>query len=145
MQLFKKPFQLLTIDELYQLLKLRVDVFVVEQDCAYPELDGKDQQSTHYWFQEGEDLAACLRTYERKSGQYAIGRIATDHNYRGQRLAAKLIEIAINDIKSIEGAKSILLNAQSHLIPYYEGFGFKVCSKEYLEDGIPHTDLEMFL
>ncbi|SHK05065.1 ElaA protein [Reichenbachiella agariperforans] len=140
-----KSFDQLDIHSLYRLLKLRVDVFVVEQNCPYPELSEKDQVSDHYMLYDGEELAAYLRTYEREPGVYGIGRIVTDVRYRGKGLAGNLIRQAMARIQATEGAKEIYVQGQSHLIQYYESFGLTVCSEEYLEDNIPHTDLHVIL
>ncbi|UXP33390.1 GNAT family N-acetyltransferase [Reichenbachiella agarivorans] len=138
-----KTFDQLSTKELYQFLKLRVDVFVVEQNCPYPELSDKDEKSLHYMLYDGQELAAYLRTYQREKGVYAIGRIVTDHRYRGKGLAGKLIHEAIAKIQSTEGAKEIYVQGQSPLVDYYRSFGLEVCSQEYLEDNIPHTDLNL--
>ncbi|MCV9388234.1 GNAT family N-acetyltransferase [Reichenbachiella ulvae] len=145
MRIEKKTFDELSTRELYALLKLRVDVFVVEQNCPYPELGDTDEVAMHFLGYEGEQLAAYLRTYERTPGEYGIGRIVTQMNHRGKGLAAELIRLAMGYIKSLPGAKRIVVQAQSHLVDYYSGFGFSVCSEEYLEDDIPHTDLDLNL
>ncbi|PIB36941.1 hypothetical protein BFP72_16790 [Reichenbachiella sp. 5M10] len=144
-QLGIKTFEELNTTELYQLLKLRVDVFVVEQNCPYPELSDLDKVSDHFMLYDGEKLAAYLRTYLRDPGVYGIGRIVTDVRYRSKGLAGDLIRAAMARIHGVEGAKEIYVQGQSHLTKYYESFGFKVCSEEYLEDDIPHTDLHLMI
>lgn len=145
MQTIIKSFSDLNTRELYQILKLRVDVFVVEQNCPYPELDDKDQKSKHYWLEDDNQIVAYLRTYPKGSSTYAIGRIVTNANFRGRGLGKVLIQKAIDDIKEITGVSEIFMQAQSHLIVYYRSFGFEACSEEYLEDDIPHTDLQILL
>lgn len=140
-----KSFQELTLHELYEILKLRVDVFVVEQNCPYPELDDKDQKCQHYWVSKDHQVAAYLRTYIREPGIYGIGRIVTNPNFRGLGIGRLLIQKTIEDIRKIAGINTILIQAQAHLTSYYESFGFKICSQEYLEDNIPHIDLKIEL
>jgi len=145
MQTIIKSFEELSTQELYQLLKLRVDVFVVEQDCPYPELDDEDQSCQHYMLMDEDQIAVYLRTFERESSVYGIGRIVTHSSHRGQGLGRKLIQRAIDDISEISNVTHILIHAQAHLIKYYESFGFEICSEEYLEDNIPHINLQISL
>ncbi|MET3612463.1 ElaA protein [Rhizobium aquaticum] len=128
--------------ELYALLKLRVDVFVVEQNCAYPELDGKDDQALHLTLKRGEDIIAAARIFPPHDGKPAkIGRVAVSPAHRGERLGGALMEEALNACASRFPGAPVFLSAQSHLQRFYGSFGFKPVSKEYLEDGIPHVDM----
>ena len=145
MSIVIKSFEELNTKELYQLLKLRIDVFVVEQNCPYPELDYKDQMSQHYWMMDNGEMTTYLRVYERERSVYGIGRIVTNPNFRGKGLGRQLIQKAIGDIKALSGVSKILIQAQAHLTHYYESFGFEICSEEYLEDDIPHIDLHILL
>jgi ElaA protein len=124
---------------LYRILQLRVDVFVVEQDCAYPELDGRDlEPSTRLvWAERDGQILATLRVLSEPDSSPRIGRIATAASARGGGLAAALITHALAMI----GDRSVVLHAQSHLTEWYEHFGFRVAGEEYLEDGIPHTPM----
>lgn len=140
------PFSQLSTTQLYQLLKLRVDVFVVEQNCPYPELDGNDiLHGVHHLlgYKNGE-LVACTRllpagtTYDSVS----IGRVATKHNERGGGLGHQLMQQSIMHCQQLWPNEAIEIGAQEHLKPFYQQHGFVVTSEVYLEDGIPHVDMK---
>lgn len=140
------PFSQLSTTQLYQLLKLRVDVFVVEQNCPYPELDGNDiLHGVHHLlgYKNGE-LVACTRllpagtTYDSVS----IGRVATKHNARGGGLGHQLMQKSIMHCQQLWPNEAIEIGAQEHLKPFYQQHGFVVTSEVYLEDGIPHVDMK---
>jgi ElaA protein len=127
---------------LYGLLKLRTDVFVVEQRCAYPELDGRDQESgtRHLWFERDRVPIAYLRILadQEENGPVArIGRVVTAKDARGLGLAGKLMVAAL----AASGDLPIVLEAQSDVAGFYERYGFHVMGPEYLEDGIPHIPM----
>ena len=128
----------LTPFEVYGLCRLRVDVFVVEQECPYPELDGRDLEpaTVHLWFESGGEIAATIRVLD-DGGSRAIGRVATAAAFRGQGLAARLIEEGI----ALCGDLPITLGAQAHLEGWYERFGFCRSGPGYVEDGIPHVPM----
>ncbi|ANL34429.1 GCN5-related N-acetyltransferase protein [Rhizobium phaseoli] len=129
--------------ELYDLLKMRVDVFVVEQNCPYPELDGKDIDALHLRLMEGGELLASARILKPHEPQdpVKIGRVVVSPAHRGKRLGDALMSEAISACERLYPANSIALSAQAHLRRFYEAFGFVVASEEYLEDGIPHIDM----
>ncbi|MGF1738572.1 GNAT family N-acetyltransferase [Photobacterium satsumensis] len=140
-------FDQLTTHQLYDLLKLRSDVFVVEQTCAYPDLDDHDRKAGTYHllgYQE-ETLVAYLRllpagtTYEGVS----IGRVVTAPAVRGQGFGNPLLEQGLAMAEQFWPGKTIEIGAQSHLLHYYQRFGFETFSEEYLEDGIPHIDMRI--
>ncbi|MBE3670169.1 GNAT family N-acetyltransferase [Vibrio navarrensis] len=140
------PFSQLSTTQLYQLLKLRVDVFVVEQNCPYPELDGNDiLHGVHHLlgYKNGE-LVACTRllpagtTYDSVS----IGRVATKHSARGGGLGHQLMQQSIMYCQQLWPNEAIEIGAQEHLKPFYQQHGFVVTSEMYLEDGIPHVDMK---
>jgi ElaA protein len=141
-QLRRAPFAELSPFEVYGLLRLRVDVFVVEQECPYPELDGRDVEPTtlHLWFEadgpSGSEIVATIRLLD-DGGSRAIGRVATVADFRGQGLAAQLIEEGI----ALSGDLPITLGAQAHLEGWYERFGFRRSGPGYVEDGIPHVPM----
>lgn len=137
-----KIFQELTREQLYSILKLRVDIFVVEQDCPYPELDNEDQKSVHFFYEEGEHVISYIRVIPTQAGNMRIGRVVTDKNFRGKALSSKLMEAAMAFIHENHEFKKIMLSAQEHLQAFYAKFGFTPVSKMYLEDGIPHVDME---
>ena len=131
-----------SIDELaprtlYEILRLRVDVFVVEQDCPYPELDGRDAEPSTLplWIQDGEAVAATARLLD-DGHERRIGRVATHPDHRGAGHAAALITAAC---ERSEGPW--VLDAQAHLAEWYGRFGFVAEGDEFLEDGIPHVTM----
>ncbi|MFY0627649.1 MAG: GNAT family N-acetyltransferase [Reichenbachiella sp.] len=136
-------FEQLDNETLYQILKLRVDVFVVEQNCPYPELDNKDQNAKHFFIKEGNEIVAYLRTYFKNENVLTIGRIITHIKHRGGGLSRQLINKAIETADKT--TKSLFLQGQTHLQSFYESFGFEKISDSYLEDGIPHIDMELLL
>jgi len=123
---------------LYALLKLRSDVFVVEQACAYPELDGRDTEPTaeHRWFEadDGRPLA-YLRLLDEDGGAVRVGRVVTAPDARGRGLARELVAGVLADHADVRA------DAQSHLRDWYEALGFEVVGDEYVEDGIPHLPM----
>lgn len=142
-----KPFSLLSVDELYDLLKLRVDVFVVEQNCPYAEVDEKDRHADtlHLTGRNRKDgkLAAYLRILPPglNSQQVSMGRVVVEKNYRGRGVCDAMIKKALDQIKSIWPDADILVSAQSYLKNFYKSHGFETISQSYLEDGIPHIDM----
>lgn len=137
-----KIFQELTREQLYSILKLRIDIFVVEQNCPYPELDNEDQGSIHFFFEEGENVVAYIRVIPTQGGNIRIGRVVTHKDFRGLSLSSKLMKAAMVFIHENHGSKKILLSAQEHLQAFYAKFGFATVSEMYLEDGIPHVAME---
>jgi len=136
-----KKFKELSLIELYKILKLRVDVFVVEQNCPYPELDGEDGDAVHLFIEEEGAIASYLRIITRQE-KTRIGRVITHKDYRGKKLSSKLMEEAMTYINEHYPKKPIILSAQEHLQHFYAQFGFVSVSEMYLEDDIPHVDME---
>ena len=133
-------FAELTTYELYGLCRLRVDVFVVEQECPYPELDGRDVEpgTVHLWFEaDGKPVSTIRVLVGSDPGDRIIGRVATAPAHRGQGLAARLIEAGID----LCDGGAISVGAQAHLEGWYEGFGFRRSGPGYVEDGIPHVPM----
>lgn len=124
---------------LYGLLRLRVDVFVVEQECAYPELDGVDVEPTteHLWVEVDGVPVATLRTYVDAGGLHHLGRVATDADHRGQGYAAALVTEALRRI----GGHPVQIGAQTYLEDWYARLGFRRSGPDYVEDGIPHLTM----
>jgi len=128
---------------LYELLTLRVEVFVVEQSCPYPELDGADlgAQTRHFWLTDpGGAVVATLRLIgeSRRGGQpFRIGRVCTAKTERGRGHAARLLRAALDDV----GAHPCVLNAQTYLRGMYARHGFVQDGPEFVEDGIPHVPM----
>ena len=131
-------FAELTGLQLYGLLRLRVDVFVVEQACPYPELDGRDTEpgTVHVWHELDGEVVSCIRVLDNGSGR-AIGRVATAAPARGRGLSADLLR---HGIGLCEG-QVIDIGAQAHLEQWYARFGFVRSGPDYLEDGIPHLPM----
>lgn len=130
----------LPADVLYALLRLRVDVFVVEQACAYPELDGRDTEpgTEHVWLQDGAGPVAYLRVLrEAPASGIRIGRVCTRADARGAGAAARLV----GDILRRHAAEPAVLDAQSYLVGFYSRFGFAPSGPEFVEDGIPHVPM----
>jgi ElaA protein len=125
---------------LYALLKLRVDVFVVEQRCPYPELDGRDSEpaTRHVWLSRDDGApVAYLRILSEPDGAARIGRVAVASEHRGSGHAARLLEAAL----AIVGDRDCRLDAQAHLAGLYARYGFTPTGPQFLEDGIPHVPM----
>lgn len=145
MEIQIKKYHQLSLDELYQILKLRVDVFVVEQNCAYPELDDNDQLADHFFVKNDNKISAYLRVQVVEGDQAKIGRVVTAQNFRGNGSSRKLMDVALANIQKNQSVSKIVLQAQDYLTQFYASFGFEKTSEVYLEDGIPHVDMEMSL
>ncbi len=140
-----KSFSQLTVDELYALLRLRNEVFIVEQNCPFSDLDGKDQACHHLLgFEETSgDLLAYTRlvppglSYEHPS----IGRVATPLGARRSGKGRELMQRSIREISQLYGPTPIQIGAQLYLRAFYESFGFLLAGEGYLEDGIEHIPM----
>ena len=131
----------LDVDTLYALLRLRVDVFVVEQACAYAELDGRDTEPTalHCWIDDGDGPVAALRILREPDGSARIGRVVTASSARHRGLAAALVKHAV----AITAPAPVVLGGQRYLQDWYRSLGFELDGPEYLEDGIPHVPMRL--
>ena len=138
-----KKFDRLTPREVYEILKIRTAVFVVEQNCPYQEVDGTDYNSLHVWLEENDEIVAYLRIFEKDSenGTVQIGRVLSKR--RGEGLGAKIVEHGIEAAQLEMGAKAIFIEAQTYALDFYKKFGFEPCGEEFLEDGIPHVQMEL--
>lgn len=138
-----KAFYDLTLDELYQILKARVDVFVVEQNCPYKEVDGIDDQCLHLFTEESGQLTSYCRLIPPgvMYNEPSIGRILVQPNFRKQKLGRQLLTKAIETTKITFNRTDIKIHAQVYLSDFYRSFGFIPVSEEYLEDGILHVDM----
>ena len=145
MELVIKKFNELTTKELYELLKARAEVFVVEQECIYQDLDDIDYDSLHIFYKQDEKVIAYLRAYPKKNTKNVmqIGRVLTLEHGKG--LGRKILEEGIKAIAEKTDAIKIFAEAQKRATGFYEKVGFKVISDEFLEDGIPHVEMEMDL
>lgn len=139
-----KTFYELSLQELYDAMALRQEVFVIEQTCPYLDADGKDQKSEHLLvYAENGDLAAYLRVvYAGVSyAEMSIGRVVTSQKYRKIGLGKLLMRKALQEVKSRFGNVPIHISAQCYLDNFYESFGFEAIGETYLEDGIPHIGM----
>lgn len=138
-----KTFEEFTVPELYAVIKARVDVFVVEQDCPYPDLDGYDQKAIHLWAEEDGEVLAYCRIFDKgiKYNEASIGRVLTTEKARGKSLGKQLIGYAVQTIENRFRTSEIRISAQDYLLRFYGGFGFEDTGKKYLEDNIPHTEM----
>ncbi|MFX0576704.1 GNAT family N-acetyltransferase [Nocardia nepalensis] len=127
---------------LYQLLKLRVEVFVVEQKCAYPELDGLDllPETRHFWLDDEGEIISTLRLLEEHENgvkSFRIGRLCTSVPARGHGYTTRLVQAALAEA----GSATVRLNAQTYLVDMYAKFGFKPDGEEFIDDGIMHLPM----
>ncbi|KPM49189.1 GNAT family N-acetyltransferase [Jiulongibacter sediminis] len=137
-----KSWDELSKDDLYELLALRTEVFVVEQNCVFQDMDFKDQISLHLL---GRDEDGVLRAYSRLfdtdqyyKGYQSIGRILTHGKTRKSQYGIELLEVSIETLKKNFGPVSVKIGAQKYLTSFYSKFGFKEIGEDYIEDGIPH-------
>jgi len=139
-----KPFKELTTYELYNLLQLRSDVFIVEQNCAYPDVDGKDSKAIHVLGEYNNQLVAYSRIFRTLDyfEKASIGRVVVPKSYRDKKIGHELMKVSIKAIHELFGEKEITISAQLYLKEFYQSHGFKVTSEEYLEDDIPHIQMK---
>ena len=145
MDFVAKYFQELTTVELYEILKARAQVFVVEQRCVYQDLDDVDYSSLHIFCRSGQMVLAYLRVFPKagEAGAVQMGRVLTTERKTG--LGGRLLREGIRIVRETMGAGKIYLEAQCYAVGFYEREGFKICSGEFLEDGIPHVQMELEL
>jgi len=138
-----KRFDELTLDELYAILQLRNEVFVVEQNCVYNDTDGKDQLAWHLIATGDKKLVAYTRILPPgiSYSDPAIGRVVTSFSNRRSGLGRELMKRSIEACEKLFGKISITLSAQVYLQSFYESLGFIVVGEEYLDDGIPHIKM----
>lgn len=133
-----KPFHELTLDELYDVLRLRSEVFVVEQECVYQDLDGLDRESTHLLGVEEGRIEACAR-WHPEGDQIRLGRIVTSPRVRGRGHGRRLMTEALRRIADEHPGAPVLIHAQARLEGFYRDFGFQTRGAPFDEDGIPHV------
>jgi ElaA protein len=140
MKIVSKHFHELTTQELYNILQLRSEVFVVEQNCIYQDIDGKDQKAVHIFIKENKDVLAYSRVFNE--GEYfenpSIGRVVVKKEKRGTELGKKIMMEGAKYIKETFTNKKIEISAQKYLKDFYSELGYEFTGNEYLEDGIPH-------
>ena len=140
-------FDQLTTNEIYEILRARQEVFVVEQECAYQDVDGKDQHARHLACWDSRSSAPALLAYLRvivpgkKYAEPSIGRVLTCKSVRGTGIGRELMQRGIaHTLREFPGA-AIRISAQLYLKRFYKEFGFETCSETYDEDGIPHIEM----
>ena len=142
----KKKWSEVSLEELYSVLRLRSEVFVVEQDCVYQDIDNKDQIAIHLLGYINKELIAYSRLFNE--GDYfketSFGRAVIKKEKRGQGYGDELVKESLKTIKNYYGNKKVKISAQAHLKTFYSKHAFIAKGKEYLEDGIPHVSMESF-
>lgn len=138
MQAVVKKFCELKAEELYEILRVRAEVFVVEQNCAYQDLDGVDLEAYHVFLKDEGKIVAYLRVVdkEKRLDEVSIGRVISLR--RRQGVGGELMRLGLRVAKEKFGAKIVKVGAQTYAKPFYESVGFRQISDEYMEDGIPH-------
>jgi ElaA protein len=138
-----RQFRELTVTELYALLRLRSEVFVVEQRCIYLDVDGMDEESRHLIASRAGALLGYLRLQpaDRACEFARIGRVVVNSNARGQRIGCRVIAEAIEEASRLSGPVPIKVSAQSYLEGFYQQFGFLRASADYTDHGISHCDM----
>ncbi|WP_309711432.1 GNAT family N-acetyltransferase [Armatimonas sp.] len=142
------PFEILSLTDLYDLMRLRQEVFVVEQSCVYLDADGYDQKARHLLGRDGEgQLVACLRLfapgvkYPEFSTDAVIGRVCTAASARRTGLGQELMRRGIAEAERLWPGGGIRISAQAYLRSFYGKLGFEAISEPYDEDGIPHVEM----
>jgi len=137
-----KRFEDLSLGELYDILKLRSEIFVVEQNCPYQDLDGKDKVSYHLFLEDNGVVIAALRIIPENISykEMSIGRVVVKKSYRGKGISKDMMGKAIGFITENLKKDGIRLSGQAYLVDFYEALGFKKVSDVYLEDGIEHFE-----
>lgn len=143
MEVSVKTFSEINTEELYDILQLRSEVFVVEQDCVYQDMDGKDQKALHVIGKNNGKVVAYTRVF--KSGDYfnmaSIGRVVVKETERKYGLGVKIMNASVKAIQDRLNEDKIHLSAQTYLMKFYNSLGFVEVGEEYLEDGIPHIGM----
>lgn len=136
-----KKFQELSVQEFHDIIQLRLDIFVVEQDCPYLDLDGKDEIAYHFFGKTNKGQTVAYTRLFAPGDSYdeaAIGRVVVHKDFRQDGLGFELMSRSIAQIESLFNTKIIRIGAQTYLKKFYESLGFESTGHEYLEDGIPH-------
>ena len=136
-----KKFSELSTEEIYNILRLRSEVFVVEQNCVYQDIDEKDQKAIHLFLEKNSEIIAYTRIF--KKGDYyeenpSIGRVVVSKKERGKKLGKEIMKKSIHYVKENMDEKKIELSAQKYLDKFYKELQFYSEGEDYLEDGIPH-------
>lgn len=140
-ELITKKINELEASELYGILRLRSQVFVVEQECIYQDLDGRDTDAIHVFLKDGEEIIACLRVLPAGSlyEQVCIGRVVSAIRKKGH--GGIILKEGIRAAKEYFGADEIYISAQTHAVNFYSSMGFRIVTEEYMDEGIPHVGM----
>lgn len=144
MQWILKKFNDLTVNEFHDILQLRINIFIVEQNCPYPELDDKDKIAFHlFGIDKNNKIIAYTRIF--KPGDFykeaAFGRVVVHEEYRNQKIGSQLVKETIIETHKLFGNINIKIGAQTYLKDFYQSFGFQQVDDDYIEDGIPHIHM----
>lgn len=142
LELVIKDTKELTVLELLEIMKARVKVFVVEQNCPYQEVDEKDAVARHIYLKDQEKVVAYTRIVPHEDANYlSFGRVLVDKSYRKEDLGKRIVAETLAEIKRLEPQRPVKISAQNYLRGFYGSFGFQAVSDVYLEDNIPHLDM----
>lgn len=143
MEWFVKIFDELTPRELYEILALRSEIFIVEQNVVYQDLDKKDYDALHIFAKDKGEVVAAIRILKPGVSykEASFGRVVVKENYRGEKLSSHMIQKGIALMEEKWGAKEVRISAQAYLQKYYATFGFEVQSEIYIEDQLPHIEM----
>ncbi len=141
MELFVRRFDELDIHDLYEIMKLRCDVFIVEQECHYEDIDGRDINAIHVYLKDNNEIVGYLRILDKGVlfKEVSIGRVIAKRRRVG--IGSELLKVGLIAAKKYYNADKIKIEAQVYAKSFYERVGFKVCGAEFLEDGIPHVPM----
>lgn len=141
MELFVRRFDELDIHDLYEIMKLRCDVFIVEQECHYEDIDGRDINAIHVYLKDDNEIVGYLRILDKGVvfKEVSIGRVIAKRRRVG--IGSELLKAGLKAAKKYYNADKIKIEAQVYVKSFYERVGFKVCGAEFLEDGIPHVPM----
>ena len=139
-----KRFDKLTPNELYDVVKLRLEVFIGEQGCSYEDLDDRDKEASHVFLYDADNVVAYCRILDAGVAydETSIGRVCVHKNYRNQGLAREMMQKAMEYVKDENKDNQIKISAQSYILPFYESLGFEAISEPYLEEGIEHRKMK---
>lgn len=143
MNFVAKKFSELTLDELYEILKSRAEIFLLEQNIICQDLDDVDKESLHCFIFDNRRVIAYLRAYKSGDNEVTIGRVLTLEHKKG--LGSELMNKSISEIEKYFGTNKICVHAQKQALKFYEKMGFSVVSDEYLEEGIIHISMEKYI
>ena len=143
-KIFYKKFDSLSRKEIHDLFMLRSEVFVVEQNCVYQDIDGRDEKAEHVLVKKSNEIIAYARVLEdRDINNISIGRIVVSKKERGNSLGGYLLDFILKKVQEEKPKRPIKISAQAHLEKFYTGHGFKRTSNIYMEDGIPHISMTL--